>query len=311
MNTKRLAVITVTHHPDANRLAQQLGSLPSDSQLVLVDNASDATEVAAIGDLANGFKRACVLKNTHNVGLAAAVNQGAKHASSVDPECEFLLFMDQDSIPRSGAVEQLLQAFVDLEAKGQRVGSVGPRLIDESTGLQHGFHCVRGLFLYRDFPAENEVTPISLINLNGGGTLVRTTLFKQLGGLEEDFFIDHIDTEWSFDVLHAGYGLFGIPQARFDHCMGERGIAYWWLGWRVWPRRSPQRHYYLFRNTIRLIRRRYVPRVWKVWVLAKLALTVVVHGVFDPQRSTQIHNMFKGLKEGMFARNPTQAERAD
>src|SRR5690606_18738393 len=132
-------------------------------------------------------------------------------------------------------------------------------------GLQHGFHCMDGWRWSRRFPGQGDADPIACANLNGSGTMVRTKLFLDLGGLDETLFIDHVDTEWSFRVLAAGHALFGIPRAQFNHGMGERGLRFWWFGWRVWPQRAPMRHYYLFRNTVNLWTRDYVPRVWKAW----------------------------------------------
>lgn len=294
-----LAIITVTYHPDVARLQRQIAALPSNSLLVIVDNASTADEIAGIKHLVDGRDNAVVLQNPENVGLGAAVNQGAAHVQSVSSHTEFLLLMDQDSIPHDGSVAELISAFHALESAGSRVGGVGPRLIDESTRLQHGFHTMKGFFLRRVFPAEDTREPVECLGINGSGTLVRTSLFQELGGLEADFFIDQIDTEWSFRTRAAGYRSYGIPQARFDHSMGERGVAYWLFGWHVWPHRSPNRHYYLFRNAMRLFHRGYVPRVWKFWNVIKLTATFCIHGLFDKQRKAQMTNMLRGVRDGL------------
>ncbi|MBS0570648.1 MAG: glycosyltransferase family 2 protein [Proteobacteria bacterium] len=298
-NPGTLAVVTVTYHPDVARLRLQFDALPADCRLVLVDNASDAAAVAEIERLVEARKNSVLLRNTENAGLGAALNQGAAHALQVSPTLDFLLLMDQDSVPRQGAVAELMRAFLALEASGARVGGVGPRLIDESTNLQHGFHTVCGWLLRRVFPSEDSTTAIDCLGINGSGTLVRAALFRELGGLEADFFIDQIDTEWSFRTRAAGYRSYGIPQARFDHCMGERGVAWWFFGWHVWPHRSPHRHYYLFRNALRLYRRPYVPRVWKFWNVIKLSATFCIHGLFDTQRKAQMANMLRGVRDGL------------
>jgi rhamnosyltransferase len=296
----RLAVISVTYHPDVSRLDAQRAAIPENALYLVVDNASDEDELAAIRDVANRHRRSCVVENSHNVGLAAAVNIGVQRARSIDPTCEFLLLLDQDSVPAPTAITTLIHALLTLENEGRKVGSVGPRLIDESTGLQHGFHCQKGWHLSRNFPSEYSAEPVLCINLNGSGTLVRTALFLQLGGLDPTFFIDHVDTDWAFRVLASGYELFGIPNAQFVHRMGDKGIRFWWFGWRVWPKRSPQRHYFLFRNAMRLLRKSYVPNVWKFWVLVKLSVTALLHGALDSQRGEQLRQMLNGACAGLF-----------
>jgi len=264
----RLAVITVTFHPDIEKLKLQLEALPREATSVIVDNASNEDEIAAIKRLAMERAGTHLIQNDQNVGLATAVNRGATYVAELSPAHDFLLLMDQDSQPRPFSIENLMAAFLQLEDDGHQVGCVGPRLVDETTGLQHGFHCIYGWRWVRIFPPLESMKPVSCTNLNGGGTLVRTPLFGKLGGLDETLFIDHVDTEWAFRVLAAGYGLFGIPHAIFDHGMGERGLRFWWFGWRVWPQRSPRRHYYLFRNAI-----------------------------FDPRRGGQISNMVSGIRD--------------
>ena len=125
-------------------------------------------------------------------------------------------------------------------------------------------------------------------------------LFKALGGLDESLFIDHVDTDWSFRVLAAGGFLFGIPNAVFHHRMGESGKRIWLGRWKTYPLRSPLRHYYLFRNAVRLMHRDYVPVVWKFWAILKLILTFIIHILFDKERFIQASSMIKGVREGLY-----------
>ncbi|HET7307471.1 MAG TPA: glycosyltransferase [Gammaproteobacteria bacterium] len=277
---------------------RQVWALPKDVLLVVVDNASSEAEFADVERIAAAHSQVLVFRNDENIGLAAAVNKAVDYLAETDSARDFILLLDQDSEPQPDSVNQLLAAFLQLERAGVRVGCVGPRLLDARTGLQHGFHCIRGWRWTRQFPTEDELDPIECTNLNGSGTLMRTVLFRELKGLDALLFIDHVDTEWAFRVLANGYRLFGIPQATFRHSMGEDSLRFWFLGWRIWPRRKPLRHYYLFRNAVILMKRAYVPSVWKVWARVKLFLTFSVHGLFDPDRITQLRQMIKGIRDG-------------
>lgn len=298
-DTSALAVLTVTFNPDIARLSLQIASLPLDASLIVVDNASNPGTLSSLQELLNTRPHTTLIKNQTNLGLATALNQAANHAITQQPSAKYLLLMDQDSVPEQGAITGLLAAHIELEAQGLKVGCVGPRLIDNTTGLQHGFHQIKGWRWTRSYPTPDSCAPIYCTNLNGSGTLMRTTLMQTLGGLDEAFFIDHIDTEWAFRVLSQGWMLYGIPWVTFDHCMGERSLRFWFLGWRIWPQRSPQRHYYLYRNALWLMRRNYVPRVWKTWALAKLLLTMLVHTIGDLQRREQLREMLAGLNAGL------------
>ncbi|WP_458071583.1 glycosyltransferase [Rhodanobacter sp. BL-MT-08] len=292
----RLAVVTVTFHPDLRKLATQLSALPVDAISCVVDNRSDDNEVEGIRRIVAARPNTFLLESSENLGLAAATNKGAALAAEHVGSQGLLLLMDQDSEPQTGAIDCLVSALLHAE-RHRRVGCVGPQLVDETTGLHHGFHAIRGWRWVRVFPNSESKALVRCANLNGSGTLMRMSLYQALGGLDERLFIDHVDTDWAFRVSAAGYELLGIPPALFKHSMGERGIRFWWFGWHVWPQRSPQRHYYLFRNGCYLLSRTYVPRVWKFWAVVKLSLTVLVYLAFDPRRKSHMHNVATGVRD--------------
>jgi rhamnosyltransferase len=294
-----IGVVTVTYHPDMDVLAHQLSTLPQETYKVIVDNASPVSSVKDLRNLVADQPDVLLLTNAENTGLAAALNQGVHALHRKLPDIKLVLLLDQDTQPDQGSIQTLIEAYCSLEEQGSCVGAIGPQLRDDDTGLMHGFHQMTRWRWRRTFPAPQDTSPVPITNLNGSGTLMNIQLFQQLGGLDESFFIDHVDTEWSFHLLASGYRLWGIPQAVFSHRMGERGIRFWFFGWRVWPSRTSIRNCYLFRNTLLLMKRPYVPWVWKIWAAVKLMLTAVVHGIFDANRRMQIKSMWKGISQGI------------
>ncbi len=292
---EKTACITVTYNPDLTVLGTQLSQLPQSGIRIIVDNASAPKILVSLRAMAEKYDVRLVV-NARNMGLAAASNQGISVARQFGADS--VLLLDQDTEPGIDGVMKLAAAYQRLLLAGKKPGCIGPRLIDVTTGLQHGFHQIRGWRWVRRFPAADEKEVIDCANLNGSGTLIPALILEKVGGLEEDFFIDHVDTEWAFRVLSRGFGLYGAPDVSFRQRMGERGLRFWWLGWRVWPQRSPGRHYYLFRNAVSLLMRDYVPRVWKCWAVIKLGMTALVHVVFDSQRQAQIRCMLKGVRDG-------------
>lgn len=293
-----LATITVTFNPDLELLTSQLHALPDNCLKIIVDNASEPNKVAEIELLVLQFANIELLRNGKNIGLAAAINCGAHLAAQRSSRPRFLLLLDQDSEPQPFSIEKMLDAFATLESNDERVGCVGPLLLDPDTGLTHGFHQHDRFRWKRVYPRANAINPIPCANLNGSGTLVPLSLFLELGGLDELFFIDHVDTEWAFRMLSAGYSLWGVPNAVFSHRMGQDCARFWFFGWRLWPVRSPNRHYFLFRNAITLMRRSYVPKVWKFWAVLKLLLTVGVVVGTHPKRIQQLLYMGRGVCTG-------------
>lgn len=302
LDATRLAVVTVSYNPEPGLLASQLAQLPADALKVIVDNASAPELASQVRAVANAGENTRFEQNEFNLGLAAALNQGVALAAAVRPECEFVLLLDQDTETGEGGVQELLAAFVALRAEHPRLGAIGPRLIDESTGLEHGFHQIAGWRWVRRFPVDE--APLRVDNLNGSGLLMPLALYLELGGMRESFFIDHVDTEWAFRLQAAGRDLYGVPGVRFRHRMGIRGIRFWAFGWRVWPYRSPARHFFLFRNSVRLLRDPAVPRIWKLWAPVKLGATFVAHLVLDDARWRQAREMMRGVLAGLRERSP-------
>ncbi|WHP04861.1 MULTISPECIES: rhamnosyltransferase [Acinetobacter] len=294
----KIAAITVTYHPDLQLLNQQIAEL-RDYMWIIFDNNSNYDELAKIEDMIESRPFTYLIKNSENVGLAAAINMAIDFISHQNVDIDFILLLDQDSIPLGNSIELLKKAFCKLEKEGMPVGCVGPQLVDIQTGLQYGFHIINRGMWKRYFPENLNLTPLECSSINGSGTFMRLDLFKKIGGLKGDFFIDHIDTEWSFRVINCGYKLFGVPEAVFEHRMGERSLSFWLLGWKFLPYRSPLRHYYLFRNNISMLWYGYVPVTWKFWSIIKLIFTILVYIVFDRNRKQQLMSMFKGIKDGM------------
>jgi rhamnosyltransferase len=291
-----LACVTVTYHPDIEVLRRQLMGLPQAALKVVVDNASADVERTQLRVLAEQIPDCLLIELDRNLGLAEGINVGARLAATRQNGGQ-ILFLDQDSEPEPGSIERLVVAHERLLHDGVKVGCVGPRLVDVDTGLDHGFHVPARVTWRRQYLSSG--SPIRVANINGSGTLVSAHLFERLGGLRSDFFIDHVDTEWAFRVQAAGYEVYGVPSATFLHRMGVRGRAFWFFGWRVWPHRSPARHYFLFRNSILLMRSPLPPLRWKAWAPLKLLVTVIVHGIFDPERREQLKQMLRGVSAGL------------
>lgn len=271
-----LVAVTVTYHPDLLLLGAQQASLAG-IRSVIVDNGSGKAAVDAMKALANESSDRLLVLLATNIGLAGGLNAGINEARRLGARA--VLLLDQDSTFHSGMPRLLLAALNDAQAATGRLACVGPALVDVTTGASHGFHHIVGGWRWAQIsPAAVSAAIFPVDNLNGSGTMMSMALVDEIGPLDEGLFIDHIDTDWSFRVRHGGYGLFGVPSISMDHRMGEAGRRIWLLGWRVWPERSPRRHYYLFRNTIILMGRAYVPAVWKMWAFFKLVLMIIVSG---------------------------------
>jgi len=289
--------VTVCYCPDVDLLRSQLVVFDPAMTKILIDNTGEGREDLEM--LKSDVMNLQIIVNNDNVGLAAALNQGVHYISEFYPDAQFAFLLDQDSVPASDCLYELRKQYDFLETRGERVGAVGPYVQDRMTGYFHGFHQMTRLRWRRVFPTPGGGEPIPCVNLNGSGVMMRIDLFLEMGGLDETLFIDHVDTEWAFRLVSRGYSLWGAPSAVMQHQMGQNSMPFWLFGWKVWPMRSPERHRFLFRNAVVLMKRNYVPLLWKTWAVAKLLITLVVHGLFDKQRGQQARAMVNGVIEGL------------
>jgi len=149
-------------------------------EILIIDNAStDATA----SYLTNLGSRVTTLKNQQNLGFAVACNQGAKQAHG-----EYLLFLNNDTLPKPGWLLPLVTAVVKGEAD-----ICGARLLYPDGRCQHAGIAFNekglGYHIFGNFPGE--APPVMERRLmqavTGACLLLRKGLFLELGGFDEGF----------------------------------------------------------------------------------------------------------------------------
>jgi rhamnosyltransferase len=290
--THRVCAIVVTYQPDIDHLAECLNALSNQvSAIVLVANS-----VLSIPDrLTSSFCRVDKLHvNAENVGIAAAQNQGLVFCRELG--AEFVLFMDDDSQPTDQMVDRLLDVITDAGARD--VAAVGPGLIDLRTGHRSFFVVESGVEKTIQVQRSGS-DPVDVVFLISSGTLCRFEALAHIGGMRSAYFIDHVDTEWCLRCRSLGYRLIGVPWALLGHRLGDEVSRVWLWRWRRVSRHSAVRHYYMFRNTIFLIRdlkMRGAQRRHFLWRLVQFFCFFMLVGTGRIQR---MNLMFYGCWHGI------------
>lgn len=289
----QVGAVVVTYNADALHLERLLDALCEQvGGVVIVDNAS--AHALRIGDRPSGASIE-VIRCEHNVGIAAAHNLGLQRLREAG--FSYGLLMDHDSLPLPGMVDSLLAADVALRRQGVRVAAVGPVTIDRRTGARSKFVKIRrGIVSRVDFSdGEAWVEADFLIS---SGTLLRLDVLQSVGGMNEGYFIDHVDTEWCLRALAAGYRIFGVRDALLDHSLGDRIVRVWFGRMREVPVHSPFRNYYMFRNTVAMLRHVPMPLAWKSALLYRMLQFLVFFVIGVGPRGVRARLMFKGIWHG-------------
>jgi N-acetylglucosaminyl-diphospho-decaprenol L-rhamnosyltransferase len=196
-------------------------------RIVVVDNASNDSSVS---DLAVRNNRLVILRNTANIGFAAACNQGTK-ASRAD----YLVFMNPDVC----LGEDSLTVAIDFlsDAANLNVAICGPQLVD-----QHGIaqktcsrfpttedFCVQILGLDRLMPGvfrpplmnEWDHDDDRMVEQAMGACLfVRRDVFQRLDGFDERFFVYFEEVDLCFRCRESGHEIYYLSQAKAVHSGG-------------------------------------------------------------------------------------------
>lgn len=296
-----VASIVVTYHPKPAELAPLLERLlDQTSTVILIDNTPGEQNLTLASALLQSSApgRCIVTRFGENLGIAKALNEGCKHAISIDTD--FVLLSDHDSLPGNDMVARLLDCYHECQKQYGNIAAVGPTYTDTHTGLTYPFQSQREDKLFYSHAVPSEEHPyVQALSLITSGSLIPISVLTQVGPMREDFFIDQVDIEWGMRARHLGLILIGCGPATMYQSMGEDSIRVWYFGWRSESRYGPLRIYYRLRNFVVLLKDPKIDWRWKIrssWYSLGLLYT---HLVFGPQRSRCAVAATLGLLDGV------------
>lgn len=260
-----VVAVVVTHRPDVTVTAELLHALtPQVAGTVVVDNGSPEETVRRLREVCRSTG-ARLEALSENVGIATAQNVGIALAREAGADA--VLLSDQDSLPSPDMVSRLVDGYHRASAGDRRVAAVGPVTHDER---QPGAPL---LFSDRRWGPRRARLPrpdgelVEATFLLASGCLIPTDVLDTVGGMNDAWFIDHIDLEWGLRARRAGLVMLGVGGAVLRHHLGDSTLHL--------PGRerhvhihSPTRNYYMARNTVLLVRSGLLPAAWRLGYLA-------------------------------------------
>lgn len=234
----KLSIITVNYKswPLTRALLESLqaDALPENTEIIVVDNNSQDNSVEI---LRSDFPDITVIANPQNVGLAAGVNTAIKQAKG-----EYYLILNPDMIALPGAVAALVN-FMDSNTD---VGMAGGKLLSPNGQLQYScyrFYTLPIIFYRRSFLGKTKTGRAAVSQflmkdfdhasardvdwLMGACLIVRANTVKEIGGMDERYFMYFEDVDWCRRIWDAGLRVAYVPDAVFSHFhqrSSERGL---------------------------------------------------------------------------------------
>lgn len=202
-------------------------------EVILVDNKSDKNEesfqyIENVLEKKENFK---IIKSNENLGFAKANNMAMKIANGHN-----FLILNPDVIFHNNVVK-ILSDYLD---ENTNVGMVGPKVLNPNGSFQQP--CLRGkpypkdtLFhligLAKAFSKNEYFNGYALWHLDreqiqncwalsGCCMMVKKSLFEQIGGMDEQFFMYQEETDWGIRTKNIGKEVVYNPNAIVTHIGG-------------------------------------------------------------------------------------------
>jgi rhamnosyltransferase len=292
MNASNIFAIVVTYNPNLDLLHNQYSSLNNQIDgIIYVDNGS--SNIDEVEAFLRGRSHVYLIKNERNQGLGKAQNQGIEFARSLN--ANYFIFFDHDSIPNKSFVSNLVYVERQLRDQGILIGAIGPFCVNSDSG---------DLFAIKtEKRFGNKTVPVSdgkeVIFLLSSGSMISNTTLEKVGLMNEDLFVDYIDSEWSCRAISMGYKLFVVPSSILNHKVGDKRIKFLHLNLAY---HSPLRRYYLIRNNLLMFRFRHYPIKMKLTSLFKNILRMLVMLIYSSDRFIYLKYFFYGVWDGILGK---------
>jgi len=184
------------------------------------------------------FPQVRLLQNKTNLGFSGAANLGLRKSIG-----RYLMILNSDTIVLPDSFEKI----VSLMDAHSDVGAVGCRLLNPDGSLQTSyfgrfpnlwsvfcqyFYLSQYFYLRRLFPKrwgsgkepvyeQDFSEPAEVEHLNGSCITVRDETAKQVGLLDEDYFLIFEEADWCYRIRKAGWKIYYFPKASIIHYWGQ------------------------------------------------------------------------------------------
>ena len=282
-----ISAVVVTYRPDGTLLENLRRITSQVPTVIVVDNGSDGSS-AKIVEAAGGLAGIQLVRNGVNLGIAAALNIGIRHALRMHPQ--WVAMFDQDSSIPDHFFEELLCACHGCPT-AEKVGMIAP-------GKWSADKAFRSKQANPEEPLFSFV-PAAITS----GSLIRAEMFGPVGFYDEALFIDYVDADFCLRMQKSGFKVLSATRVVLEHELGTkqtRNLLGYRLSFRI---HTAWRYYYNIRNRL-LLYRRYLTSFPR-WVLRDAAWLVLELGritCLETGRGPKLQAVIRGLKDGLCGR---------
>ncbi len=284
-NIVKVYSVIVCYLPDAPQLFQLCGNLLVDgSKIILVDNTE--TPYLANQNIPAGCQ---LITLGFNSGIAHAQNVGI--AVATEAGGNVIAFFDQDS--------KIEQGFLSTLVSSLSIGVpdiVSPLHFDDTSNVGLPSLRVNRYGVSRTVYRGNSLSPYPVDVVISSGSVVTKEVFEVAGTLDEDFYIDHVDTEWCLRCRSKQIPIRVVPLAVMRQRIGSKSIN---LGITTVFLHSPVRCYYQLRNCFHLFRKPHIPWLFALRETLSIFFSRALLLLLVADKSTYVKAYLCALRDGL------------
>ena len=273
--------IIVSYNPNIQNLNNLIKSITNHSIKVLVVDNSKTKNLFKI-------KNFETIHLGENKGISFAQNKGIEIAKKRG--AKFFIFFDQDSQISSMFFNNILSNYSenDLHVRS-------PLILDKESDEPMPSIKLNNLGFTSKFDTSKALEPQQTDLIISSGTVVNLKTLNIVGLMDENLFIDFVDTEWSFRCKKENIPIYIIPNAIIKHSIGKKNFKFLNMTFFV---HNSRRIYFQFRNCIILFSKNHVPNLFVLKELISLIFHSLVVIFFKKNSFKSLKNIFLGLMDG-------------
>jgi GT2 family glycosyltransferase len=185
-------------------------------RVLLVDNASTD---GSVQEVRSRYPEVEVLVMAANLRFAGGNNAGMRHA--LESSAEYLVLLNNDTVVDPGFLEPLVARM----AADPGTGMVAPKIFYHATpeviwfaggAISMWTGTMRHIGI-REVDRGQHDRPGDIEYATGCCVMVRSSVVRRVGMLDESFFIYGEDADWSMRVRQAGYRILYEPASKVWH----------------------------------------------------------------------------------------------
>lgn len=232
----RIAGVVVLYNPDENINNNINSYIEGIDKLYVVDNSSIDNSNILMKN-----KKIKYIANYDNLGIATALNIGAKNA--IKDKYDFLLTMDQDSKFENNDIIKLVNMIKKYPQNSKIKMKFGNDL--SKIGLFTPVHVINN---DPKILGISDMEYDSPLNVMTSGNIINLKVYQEIGGFRDDFFIDCVDFDYCMNMRKHGYNLIRNNRIRLNHELGNYVTkSFFWKKYSTFEHNHIRR-YYIIRN---------------------------------------------------------------